>query len=56
MNGSDVASIADFEKLLRGTPVGGKLTFDILRDGKQTSISMARPEPKGQVIIRKSTK
>ena len=54
LNGKEMKSIADFNKEFDATKVGGTLTLELVRDGKQVIVSAPRPEPQGHMIIRKN--
>jgi len=54
LNGKEIKSIADFNKEFDATKIGGTLTLGLVRDGKQVVVSAPRPEPKGQVLMRRN--
>jgi len=54
LNGKEIKSIADFNKEFDATKIGATLTLELLRDGKQVVVSAPRPEPKGQMIIKRN--
>jgi len=52
LNGKKVATVKDFEKEFENTPVGGNLEFKLMRDGKDATFSMKRPEPGARIRVR----
>jgi S1-C subfamily serine protease len=54
LNGKEIKSIADFNKEFDATKIGGTLKLELIRDGKPVTVSAPRPEPKGQMIMRKN--
>lgn len=54
LNGKEIKTIADFNKEFDATKIGGTLKLELLRDGKQVIVSVPRPEPKGQMIMRRN--
>ena len=52
LNGKPVKAVADFSKEFDATPLGDKLTFELLRDGKSVTVVTTRPEPRRQIITR----
>ncbi|MBX2990712.1 MAG: PDZ domain-containing protein [Bacteroidetes bacterium] len=53
LNGKRIASVQEFSSTFDATAVGGELRFELVRDGKAVSFTMKRPEPRGNVIIKK---
>jgi S1-C subfamily serine protease len=54
LNGKEIKSIADFNKEFDATKIGGTLTLELMRDGKQVVVAAPRPEPQGQMIMRRN--
>jgi PDZ domain-containing secreted protein len=54
LNGKEIKSVADFNKEFDATKIGGTLTLELVRDGKQVVVSAPRPEPKGPVMMRRN--
>lgn len=54
LNGKEIRTIADFNKEFDATKIGGTLTLQLVRDGKQVVVSAPRPEPKGPGIMKRN--
>lgn len=54
LNGKEIKTIADFNKEFDATKIGGTLTLELMRDGKQVIVEAPRPEPKGQMIMKRN--
>jgi S1-C subfamily serine protease len=54
LNGKEIKTVADFNKEFDATKIGATLKLELLREGKQVIVSAPRPEPKGQMIMRKN--
>jgi S1-C subfamily serine protease len=53
LNGKEIKTIADFNKEFDATKIGGMLKLELVRDGKQVTVSAPRPEPAGRMIMKK---
>jgi S1-C subfamily serine protease len=54
LNGWAVTSLKAYTEKFDAIPVGAPVEWKTERDGRQLTISFARPKPMGQVIIRKT--
>lgn len=50
MNGTPVGNVADFAKGLDATKVGEEMKIELTRDGKASTVTMKRPEPRMRMI------
>jgi len=56
VNGKEIKNLDDFSNEFMAVSPGAKMTWVIAHDGKPLSISLVRPEPQGQVIIKQEKK
>jgi predicted metalloprotease with PDZ domain len=56
INGKEITNLDDFSKEFLAVTPGAKMTWVVAHGGKNLSLSLVRPEPKGQVIIKQEKK
>jgi predicted metalloprotease with PDZ domain len=56
INGKEVNTLEDFTREFMAVAPGSKMTWVIAHNGRNLSVSVLRPEPQGQVIIRQEKK
>ncbi len=52
VNGTAVKNLEDFSGVFDNVEVGGDVKFELRRDGKTVTVSIQRPKPQGQVIVK----
>ncbi len=52
VQGKEVKTLEDFTNQFIAVPVGSTMTWVVARSGKNVSLSLVRPNPEGQVIIK----
>lgn len=56
INGKAIGNLDEFSREFLAVPPGETMTWVVAHDGKNLSLSLVRPEPQGQVIIRQEKK
>jgi C-terminal processing protease CtpA/Prc len=56
INGKELKTLDDFTREFTAVAPGSKMTWIVAHSGKNVSLSLVRPEPQGQVIIKQGTK
>lgn len=56
INGKAISNLDDFSKEFLAVPPGTKMTWIVAHGGKDLTLSLVRPEPRGQVIIKQEKK
>jgi S1-C subfamily serine protease len=53
VNGKPVGSIKEFLSVYDGLSTGDKVTMELVRNSKATSVTFAKPQPQGKILMRK---
>ena len=56
INGKEIKNLDDFTKEFSAVTPGSKMTWVVAHNGRNVSLSLVRPEPQGQVIIKQEKK
>jgi len=56
IEGAEIKTLEDFSEKFMAVPPGAKMTWVVAHSGKNVSLTLVRPEPQGQMIIKQEKK